>query len=82
MRNKSDYSLGALGRLDAAFDAISCPLNLGGGWEQWERVLAAVEVVIWKKDKLELEEYEDMSNDNGKQDFEVRVEKLKEQALR
>lgn len=45
-------------------------------------MLAAVEVVIWKKDKLEMEEYEDMSDDNSKQDFEVRVEKLKEQALR
>lgn len=47
MRNKSDYSLGALERLDVALGAISCPLNSGG---EWEWVLATIEVVVWKED--------------------------------
>lgn len=48
MRNKNEDShdmMGALERLDAALDAISCLLNLRGEWKQWEGVM------IWKKDK-------------------------------
>lgn len=67
MRNKNDSphdQVGAFQRLDAAFDAISCPLNSDGEWEQWEEIPTAVQVVIWKKDKCELEEYEVTDDDD------------------
>lgn len=66
IRNKSDSSydkVRAFQRVDAAFDAIGCPLNSEGEWEQWEEIPTAVQVVIWKKDKCELEEYEDITDD-------------------
>lgn len=81
MGNKSDNShdkARALQRLDAAFYAISYPLNSDGEWEQWEEIPTAVQVVIWKKDKCELEEYEDVTDDDDpdrKQNFEAELEK-------
>ncbi|KAL0637114.1 hypothetical protein Q9L58_003937 [Maublancomyces gigas] len=64
---RSDYihDAMALERLDAAFDAISCPMNSDGEWE--EEVPVAFEVVVQRKDKRELEEYEDLIDDEVKQ---------------
>lgn len=64
---RSDYihDRMVLERLDAAFDAISCPMNSDGEWE--EKVPVAFEVVVQRKDKRELEEYEDLIDDEVKQ---------------
>lgn len=65
--NGSDdiHDMMVLERLDAALDAISCPMNSDGEWE--EVVPAAFEVVVQRKDKRELEEYEDLIDDEVKQ---------------
>lgn len=65
VRNKSNDSLdmrGALERLDAALNAISYPINSDGQWEEEEVMPAAFEVVVQKKDKRELEEYEHVTD--------------------
>lgn len=64
--NGSDdiHDMMVLERLDAALDAISCPMNSDGEWE--EVVPAAFEVVVQRKDKRELEEYEDLIDDEVK----------------
>lgn len=64
-RSDDPHDMRVLERLDAALDAISCPMNSDGEWE--EVVPAAFEVVVQRKDKRELEEYEDFIDEDDKQ---------------